>query len=285
MKITNELKKIYWFFRWQLKPIRKITQFIFTLTRGGKKTTIDHSTSKIENQYSKDLCVNGYTTIKEHIVLAPVSISQFQSLSGSLSFVNVADKEWPAVKDFLMDVLTNEHLSSTICNYFEGNPWLWNIALNYSEPNNRLSDSQLWHFDYGDTRQLHLMAYFNDVDLDSGPFTFLTAAESDKVKRSTWTIERLTDKDLSDQYGIDVNSQAIRLTGETGELFLADPGRVMHQGARCNKPRLVLFATFTSVAPMSLGGSKTLRADQRKDLYGAYQAKVSTRLFTQEFFF
>jgi hypothetical protein len=284
MQIINQLKKIYWFFRWQLKPIREITKCMYAFTRNGKKTTVSHSASKIEHQYLKDLRANGYAAIKENIALTPVPISKFQSLSGSQSFVNVADKEWPAVKNFLIDVLTNEHLSSTICNYFEGNPWLWNIALNYSEANKRLSDSQLWHFDYGDTRQLHLMAYFNDVDLDTGPFTFLTAVESDKVKRTAWIIERLTDKDLSDQYGIDVATQAIRLTGATGELFLTDPGRVMHQGARCNKPRLVLFATFTSVTPMSLGGSKTLRVDQRKDLYDAYQAKVSTPLFTQEFF-
>lgn len=285
MEIIKKLRHIYLFFRWQLKPVRKLTKAVFMVTRHGKKMTTSGAQDDAENVYFKNLNTLGYTKIQENIVFPVVQINKFQGQSGDSSFVNVAKEEWQTVKDLLVDVLTNEKLSSTIRAYFDGNPWLWNIALNYSEANNRITDSQLWHFDYGDTRQLHLMAYFSDVDLNSGPFTFLNANDSDKVNRSPWTIERFTDDDLSTKYGIDVDSQAIRLTGSTGELFLADPGRVLHQGARCNKPRMVLFATFTSVAPMSFGGARTLRPDQREDLYKAYQAKVPAPLFTKEFFF
>lgn len=285
MEIIKKLRQIYLFFRWQIKPVRKLTKAVFMVTRHGKKTTSSGVQGDAENVYFKNLNTQGYTTIQENIVFPVVQINKFQGQSGDSSFVNVAKDEWQTVKDLLVDVLTNEKLSSTIRAYFDGNPWLWNIALNYSEANNRITDSQLWHFDYGDTRQLHLMAYFSDVDLNSGPFTFLNATDSDKVNRSLWTIERFTDDDLSTKYGIDVDSQAIRLIGSTGALFLADPGRVLHQGARCNKPRMVLFATFTSVAPMSLGGARTLRPDQREDLYKTYQAKVPAPLFAKEFFF
>jgi hypothetical protein len=285
MEIIKKLRQIYLFFRWQIKPARKLTKAIFMMTRHKKKTTSSGSQCDAKNVYSKNLNTLGYTTIQENIVLPAVQINKFQGQSDNLSFVNVAKEEWQTVQNLLVDVLTNEKLSSTIRAYFDGNPWLWNVALNYSEANNRITDSQLWHFDYGDTRQLHLMAYFSDVDLNSGPFTFFNAIDSDKVDRNPWTIERFADEDLSTKYGIDVHSQAIRLTGSAGELFLADPGRLLHQGARCNKPRLVLFATFTSVAPMSLGGTRTLRPDQREDLYKAYQAKVSAPFFTKEFFF
>jgi hypothetical protein len=124
--------------------------------------------------------------------------------------------------------------------------------------------------------------YFSEVDADSGPFTFFPAEASDRVPRSSLEIERFSDDHLRTNFAMDP-AFAVRLTGRRGDCFVNDPGRTMHQGARCKKPRLVLFLTFTTPTPMSLGGSRTLRATQRQDLLRHYSAQ-GPQVFLPEFF-
>jgi hypothetical protein len=100
----------------------------------------------------------------------------------------------------------------------------------------------------------------------------MPARLSRQVPRSSYQIERFTDESLRSACGIDP-AEAVRLVGKRGDLFLADPGVLLHQGARCEKPRLVLFMTFTTTTPMSRGGSKTLSDTQRRDLYDHYQRR------------
>lgn len=188
-------------------------------------------------------------------------------------FVDVADKHWDAVAGTFAELMADPDVANAVNGYFDGRPLLWNVALNYSDPSQGATDSQLWHFDYGDVRQLHLTVYFSEVDSDSGPFTFLPAALSDKIKRDPFVIERKTDADLAAEYAIDAQASAVRLNGERGEVYLNDPGRLMHQGARCSKPRMVMFVTFTSPSPMSRGGRMTISKDNRARLAAAYRAR------------
>ena len=70
-----------------------------------------------------------------------------------------------------VEILKNQSVCNLITDYFgDDNPWLWNVALNQSIPKQGLSDNQYWHFDYGDSKQLHLMFYVSDVGERAGPF-------------------------------------------------------------------------------------------------------------------
>lgn len=204
--------------------------------------------------------------------IPPIALAPLAGTAKGQSFIDVTAQYPELVSRVFADVVNDPVLSGVINGYFDGNPWLWNVALNYSDPSERLSDSQMWHFDYGDVRQLHFMIYFTDVDNQSGPFTFLDVELSDTIERHPLLIERLTDEDLKTGYAIEPQAQAIRLCGKRGDVFLNDPGRLLHQGARCVKPRLVLFISFTTPTPMSKGGNRTISKDMRKKLVVARQA-------------
>jgi hypothetical protein len=214
--------------------------------------------------------------------LPQVDIDALAGKARGEAFFNVLPANWERFKPLICELLRDPLIVDTLLRYFDGKPWLWNVALNYSDPSEGEQESQLWHFDYGDVRQLHFMLYFSEVDADSGPFTFFPAEVSDRVPRTYLEIERFDDHQLRTDFAIDPAS-AVRLTGHRGDCFINDPGRTMHQGARCKKPRLVLFLTFTTPTPMSMGGSRTLRAAQRQDLLQHYTAQ-GPQLFLPGFF-
>jgi len=285
MRMNHKLRGILSFIRWRLKPIRLATKFIYRLFYGGKVTVSNSPAPQAGLQYRENLLKNGYCKLEEKIAMPPLfDIAQFRGMSSSHPFVDVANLHWSAFEGFLTKILGSDAIAGSICDYFDGTPWLWNASLNYSDPTDKVSDSQLWHFDYGDTRQLHLMVYFSDVTKKSGPFTFIGAQDSERVGRSKWVIERFTDEDLVQRYGLDVSKKSIKLVGKCGDMYMADPGRVMHQGARCETPRLVMFATFTSTSPMSKGGNITLTKSERLSLYNAYQKTGPNSKFTKDFF-
>jgi len=254
------------------------------LVNGSRATTQQGGRLAVANPLYESFCESGYAAVlSKQFALPPIDAGRFLGMAKDRTFFNAVESHWGDLKPLVCDVLEDQQVKDCLLRYFDGCPWLWNVALNYSEPNEAPQDSQLWHFDYGDTKQLHIMIYFSDVDLDSGPFTFFPADLSRRIPRSKFVIERLTDTEL-EANGIKV-AESVRLTGKRGDVFIADPGRVLHQGARCKKPRLVLFLTFTSTTPMSDGGSKTLGLDMRRDLYKFFSQRVpGSQAYNANFF-
>jgi hypothetical protein len=283
MKVVKRLRKTYSYLRWTLKAPRHVGKFVRTLTSRGRPTVNDGVPRLAQNQIYEDLSAHGFAAVRASgFQLPDVEQAPLTGKARGMPFFNALPMHWEKLKPLICDVLKDPKVADAILRYFDGRPWLWNAALNFSEASDVVQDSQLWHFDYGDVKQLHIMLYFSDVDGECGPFTFFPADISDRVPRSSFEIERFTDAQLRDGFAIET-SQAVRLTGQKRDLFFSDPGRTLHQGARCLKPRLVLFLTFTTPTPMSLGGSKTLRAAERRDLYAHYAAS-GARVFREEFF-
>jgi hypothetical protein len=285
MSALNRLRKAYVFVRWTLKPPRYLGRFLRSTFSRRRRTASAGSVLSRGNDLHDRLRTSGYgALLATKFELPEVDLAPLTGTARGVPFFNALPMHWERFKPLICEILTEPKIADCILRYFDGNPWLWNVALNYSEESNVAQDSQLWHFDYGDVKQLHVMLYFTDVDAGSGPFTFLPAEISDRVPRAALTIERLTDEDLAQQHGIDVGS-AVRLIGKRHDCFVADPGRVMHQGARCSKPRLVLFMTFTTPTPMSTGGHRTLRAAERRDLFRHYESVAGAQAaFREEFF-
>jgi hypothetical protein len=269
---SNDARAVASFIRWRLKPVRwsakLLGEALFLpsriLTRPVAARGGDDTVAALE--------ANGYAKVASGFEVPPIDVTALAGRAAGKSFVDVGPDHSSALTEAFVRLMRRPGVQETVLRYFGGRPWLWNVALNYSDVSDRMSDSQLWHFDYGDTRQLHFMVYFTDVGLDCGPFTFIDATTSSKVPRHPVVIERFTDRDLAESYGIDVATRAIRLVGSRGDVYVADPGRVMHQGARCERPRLVMFASFTTPAPMSRGGRSTITRARREALGAALRA-------------
>lgn len=270
--MSGNIKSILSALRWRLKPVRWAGKWVSSLRPRTRRILQPAPFAAHSYTLLNELRKMGYTKRDEPIQIPPVALAPFAGTAKGQSFIDVTAQHPELVSRIFAEVVNDPALSGVISGYFDGNPWLWNVALNYSDPSNTQSDSQMWHFDYGDVRQLHCMVYFTDVDEQSGPFTFIDARLSEMIERHPLLIERLTDADLARDYLINAQEQAIRLCGKRGDVFLNDPGRLLHQGARCDKPRLVLFISFTTPTPMSKGGNRTISKDMRKKLVEARQA-------------
>lgn len=246
------------FVRWDLK----VTRFLeFQLNRIlNFRKAFNKKIAFSPNYILDEMENNGFCKLNESIYVPEIDFSSLKNASGGAAFVDVSARYEQEVLQVFEAVMQVDGVEDTVCGYFGGRPWLWNIALNYSDPCEEGAEetSQLWHFDYGDRRQLHMMIYFSDVTEKSGPFTFLPMQYSQRIGRSIWRIERFTDDSLKKTNEIDAEAQRVCLTGKRGDVYLADPGKLLHQGARSHLPRLVMFITFTSLMPMSKGGRSTM---------------------------
>jgi len=262
--------------RWRLKPIRWAGKLARRIGRSAARrravpapVPLDAATTALYEQFDRQ----AYLQLPWRLELPQIDLTELSGLAAGKSFVDISDRYPEAVAGAFADVVNNPQIAAIVNRYFDGEPWLWNAALNYSDPSRQLTDSQMWHFDYGDVRQVHILVYFSDVQPASGPFTFLKTELSDQVSRHPLFIERLTDAELAADYGIDAPAQATKLCGLRGDVFLSDPGRLLHQGARCETPRLVMFISFTTPTPMSKGGRSVMSDASRAALIRARQSR------------
>jgi hypothetical protein len=144
----------------------------------------------------------------------------------------------------------NKDLVSIASEYLGFVPILSNINLWYS-PNDGSSTegSQLFHLDWADIRQCKLFIPLKEIDDDTGPTTFLPAAESSKVAnavnyRLSNESNRLEDEVV---YSITDKSQVEKAGGEPGDIIFCDSCRCFHYGSRnALKPRSLLMIQYLS---------------------------------------
>jgi hypothetical protein len=280
-------KKFISFLRWRLKHVRYTTKLFYYVIGRNKQTTNEVLKIHDMNQSSK-LGDFGYVEVKNNFI----SDISFERLPSKLSqndgksVIDVYDYFSDETNVLASEILSDVNVSSLVNNYFDHKPWLWNVSVNYTVPQageiDFPVDSQMWHFDYGDKTQLHLMYYLSDVDEECGPLTFVDAIKSSKIKRHLTVIERINDNDLKKIHDIDPISDSIKLTGDRGSLFVVDPGRLLHQGARCQRPRMVLFVSITSRFPMSKP-NQLIGKNKRLNLKKSYKKRGSS-VYSDNFF-
>jgi len=130
--------------------------------------------------------------------------------------------------------------------YFGGRLTLDSIQVLYSWPTEGLSDSQMWHKDYGDSRSFHWIAYLSDVSSDlDGPFVFVDRQDTRRIARSPF-IRRIDDQSFMKELG---DGRVQCFTGSAGASVYVDPAACYHYGSRCRQPRLAIFITFNSDRP------------------------------------
>lgn len=146
----------------------------------------------------------------------------------------------------IREFILSDAVLSAVSNYFGTIPILSNVSLLWSPPNDTEIKSQKYHFDAEDFRQLKIFVNISEVTPDTGPFTFLNAELSDKVRHSTGYVggkhTRLEDDPVANLVD---DEQQLTVTGPTGAGIIVDTSRCLHFGSRGNtKERLVLLVHF-----------------------------------------
>ena len=113
-------------------------------------------------------------------------------------------------------------------------------------------ESQLWHFDREDNRILKMFLYLDDVDENTGPFTYAPGTQRGGEYSSVapdyfleGPVKRSTDEQMNAVFQRD---GWVRGTGPRGTLILADT-RGYHKGGEArSRDRLMYTAMYTSPA-------------------------------------
>lgn len=166
-----------------------------------------------------------------------------------------------APKEFLISVIKDEQmldyasLSTLVVShplielaakYFGTVPMLSGVRLWWTPPNTSISESQLFHCDREDRRQLKFLINVTEATPDTGPFTLIPAGESERIKATlgySHKTYRLTDDEV---FRVGAPNEIITLTGPPGSVACVDTSRCLHYGSRNNsQPRLLLMVQFT----------------------------------------
>jgi len=133
--------------------------------------------------------------------------------------------------------------------YFGGRLILDSIQVLYSYPTEgELRESQYWHLDYGDRKSFHCVAYLQDVlTPEDGPFVYVDKSTTEKIGRSL-IVRRIPDQQFNQQL---MGGKIESFYGKAGTSVLVDPSACYHYGSRCKKPRLAVFATFSTWFPFA----------------------------------
>jgi hypothetical protein len=129
--------------------------------------------------------------------------------------------------------------------YMGAVPVLSSARLWWTPPNDSEQQSQLFHRDGEDDRQIKFFFNLFDVTEQMGPLTFLSADVSESVKRNLgYNAGKVTDQAIDDAGG---RGNHIVATGPAGGGVALDTSRCLHYGSRHNTVgRLILMFQFTS---------------------------------------
>lgn len=144
-------------------------------------------------------------------------------------------------------------------------PALGNISFGYTAPDSGRVGSQLFHCDSNEPRQLHMILPIWPIDMESGPFTFLPAPSSARLRKEIKHDRgRIPDDVVFSHVSED---ELIYCTGEPGDVYFVNPYACFHCGARTrSKPRLILIVNFTSLFQGVEPSNGMYSAANRKEL-------------------
>jgi hypothetical protein len=123
-------------------------------------------------------------------------------------------------------------------------PLLSLLRLWWTPPNDSAIQSQLFHRDAADVRQLKFFFNVRQVNAETGPTTLIPAAKSrELIAKFGRRNGRIADADLERAGGL---RHAIALTGPAGSGACVDTSRCLHFGSRGNSVgRLLLMFQYT----------------------------------------
>jgi hypothetical protein len=145
----------------------------------------------------------------------------------------------------LLDFALSDPIVHAATGYLGAIPVLGGITLYASAPNNTLKGSQSYHRDEVDSRIFKVLVAVNDIEPETGPFTFIPANKTRQLQRSIgYKRGRIADERVFSV--LDPRDQ-IAFTGPAGSVLFCDSSRCLHYGSRNNrKMRLLLEVLYYS---------------------------------------
>ena len=144
--------------------------------------------------------------------------------------------------DGLIDILFNEKIIDICRSFFDTEPALTSVAARKSHLSlDRTQNNQTFHRDYNSlTKHLKIAFYLHDVDMETGPFTYVD--KSNQKVPADWTlIHYWHDEDIKEIYG---KNSIKHLTANFGDLIIANT-RGFHKGLKpVGKERLAVHACY-----------------------------------------
>lgn len=248
----NSLRKIASFIRWRLVPMRYATML------GSLKWGKMFQAPPLRSIITTEIEAKGFTKGAD---VAPELLRQAvdmyvprgqvvepKSRSGH-PFVNLFNEDDIQPDNPVFRFAFSPEVLDTAADYFGGRLILDSIQVLYSYPTEgALRESQHWHLDYGDRKSFHCVAYLNDVlTPEDGPFVYVDKPSTQKIGRSM-IVRRIADQ----QFNLELRGGNIEtFYGKAGSSVLVDPSVCYHYGSRCKKPRLAIFATFSTWFPFA----------------------------------
>ena len=153
-----------------------------------------------------------------------------------------APEDWEAVISFACQ----PQLVGIVAKYIREIPVISGVSLTFTpEGEDARVGPQQFHRDMNHPRQAHLIVAIEDIDSDSGPFTFFPGDRTRlAANRLGYKGGRVADSELL-RY-VDEND-AVACTGPAGSTFLVNPYACFHYGARTRKrSRYMLLINYTS---------------------------------------
>lgn len=165
----------------------------------------------------------------------------------------------------ILEFCSQPKLFGSIAQYMDAFPVLSSISLVYTKPNSDTRGSQKFHRDMNERKQLHLVMPIWSVQDENGPFTLVPGNLTDKIIATIGDVGgRIEDEEI---LKVVKESDFVKLTGQPGTAYLANPYRCLHFGARArSKPRLLLIVNFTSPFEGAEGLDGVYRAANRYEL-------------------
>lgn len=153
--------------------------------------------------------------------------------------------EFPEFLDF---ALAGELLAPVV-RYLDDFPILTRLSFWHSHASDQpLGNSQLYHCDHEDIRQMKVFVHVSDVDEDSGPLTVIPARISRAIRKQ---IGYTCDEKIPDSVirpHIPAGSEQV-LTGAAGTVAFVDTSQLLHFGSRvASKDRYVVVFQYVSLA-------------------------------------
>jgi len=148
-------------------------------------------------------------------------------------------------KDILIRFALNEDILNRIAHYLGAVPFLeWVEVINSNPVDAPLVKSQLWHKDGTDNKMVKVFVNIFDVTEEHGPLSFYSRQDSKRVPiHKNIMSHYLSDEEISEW--LDLSSK-MQFTGPSGSAVMLDTANCYHMGSRCQKPRLVYCAYYST---------------------------------------
>jgi len=250
-----------------LRQYRSISFWLNKMLLKGRREQEGHITTPIKVAVSPkahDLIRNGWCKITgqdEGVIRA--SVQDARQLAKKMVAVTqkrpnpyvLADSRELLKLDSFNELLRLPDLWEIASSYMGCEIYLRDADIVYSDLQEELIASQLYHLDNIGYKALRLILLIEDVEVKNGPFTTYELENSAEIIKRLRLLDRRDYGMLSDSEMAAFESEfkPVKLLGSAGDLFFADTCSCLHHGSRVSEGhRLLMMATFAPVMATNL---------------------------------